>query len=179
MNKKLLIPISLLIVISSIALIFTQVELQNQKKIKQIQEQQALNNVAVDPTTYWNTATTNVEGSTFKYPELGTTYINAQTWPPEVEISSDIFSCKGEIATIASSGTTYCIQTTSEGAAGTIFNSYSYTYQKKDKVVKFTFTLGFPQCANYDDPNKTACKYEQNNFDLNKLIDAMAQTLNL
>jgi hypothetical protein len=50
--------------------------------------------VKPDETTSWKTSTTSHEGVTFKYPDLTTTYIRPQQWPPQLTLTSDVFSCK-------------------------------------------------------------------------------------
>ncbi len=145
------------------------------------------NIVKPDETANWKTATTSYEGVTFKYPDLTTTYIRPQKWPPQLTLTSDIFSCKegglginglpGMTIQKTIGDITYCIESVSEGTAGTFYTTYTYTFQKDSELVKLGFILAYPQCDNYDEPNKTKCVNERQTFDLDTLIDWIAQTV--
>ncbi|MFZ2414956.1 MAG: hypothetical protein WAW33_03110, partial [Minisyncoccia bacterium] len=71
----------------------------------------------------------------------------------------------------------YCVTKESEGAAGSIYTNYAYAFPKDTKTIIFTFTTRATQCANYDEPNKTACEKEREAFDLDGIVDRMAQSL--
>lgn len=94
-------------------------------------------------------------------------------WPSVVKLSVGVFSCnvqgtntsetgKVELKTIA--GTQYCVTTHNEGAAGSMYTTYIYTTEIKNQLATTTFTLRFVQCDNYDDPEKTLCKTEREQF---------------
>ena len=111
----------------------------------------------------WSEATTNGVG--FRFPEvLPTMYVCAAEWPPVLE-RTDAYSCTAEERVI--SGTTYCVQETGEGAAGSTF--ITYVYEKAG--VRGTFTLRFPQCLNYDQPQQGTCQLEQQSLDVDTLAD--------
>ncbi|MBU2037396.1 hypothetical protein KJ866_04350 [Patescibacteria group bacterium] len=137
-------------------------------------------------------------GASFKYPEnlpilstgASTNYIRTQEWPPNLLIADNGgFSCQeGGLGIGGRPGMTiqktmdsivYCIENVSEGAAGTVYTDYTYTFLAGNKLVKFNFTLAYPQCVNYDDPQKTACEQERQTFDLDMLINRMAKSLQL
>lgn len=128
----------------------------------------------------------NDQNVSFQYPEsLQAKYIRAQKWPPDIAISSDSFSCKesgqiqGQLLVVRKKmgNTTYCIENTTEGAAGTLYSNYTYSFIKKSKLVKLQFTIAYPQCGNYPDPQKTECEGERQTFDLDALIDRIAQSV--
>ncbi len=131
------------------------------------------------------------KGASFKYPEkLGTQYIFAQEWPPKLQVIDNAgFSCKqGGLGINGRPGMTiqkkinnivYCIESVSEGAAGTFYTDYTYTFLKDSKLVKLSFTLAYPQCDNYDDPKKTECEQERQTFDLDTLINRIAESVQL
>ena|ERR1035437_6131967 len=104
-------------------------------------------------------------------PPLSTKYITAQGWPPKVEVISGPFSCDESGSEIAKTtkkviaGKTYCVTVQSEGAAGSIYNTYTYVTVVGAQVTKTTFILRFVQCDNYEDPQKTECKNERAAFD--------------
>jgi hypothetical protein len=130
-------------------------------------------------------------GATFQYPEqLQTKYIFTQEWPPKLLIIDGAgFSCKqGGLGINGRPGMTiqkkmnnivYCIENVSGGAAGTFYTDYTYTFLKDSKLVKLSFTLAYPQCANYDDPQKTECEKERQTFDLDTLINRIAESVQL
>ena len=74
---------------------------------------------------------------------------------------------------------TYCVTKVSEGAAGSIYTQYAYAFPKNSKVVILTFSLRFPQCGNYSEPEKNECEGERETFDVDSIIDRIAQTLKL
>ncbi len=119
-----------------------------------------------------------------------TNYIRPQEWPPKLQIiDSAVFSCEqGGLGINGRPGMTiqkrinnivYCIENVSEGAAGTFYTDYTYTFLKDNKLVKLSFTLAYPQCENYDDPKKTECEQERQTFDLDTLINRIAESLQL
>ena len=123
----------------------------------------------------WKTATD--DGFTFKYPEqLPTKYVSAVEWPPEVEVKIAQFLCIAEgIQQI--NGRQYCVGLQSEGAAGSVYNTYTYNTMKDDRMVTVRFTLRYQQCANYDDPQKPECEQERRTSSIDDLADRVAQTV--
>ncbi len=146
---------------------------------------------ALGETANWETFASADNGATFRYPEnLSTNYILSQEWPPELLVTDDAgFSCEeGGLGINGRPGMTmqkqinniiYCIDSISEGAAGTVYTDYTYTFLKDAKLVKLNFTLAYPQCENYDDPQKTECEQERQIFDLDILINRIAESVQL
>jgi tryptophan-rich sensory protein len=132
----------------------------------------------------WLTATATSTPLSFRYPaDLGTTYIRAQTWPPQIQVLDQAFTCTEAGTTTAQGGQTslqsfhgheYCVTKESEGAAGSIYTTDTYAFARNQQTITLTFTLQSPQCANYDDPKKTECQNEEDSFDVNGLVDQMA-----
>ncbi len=141
-------------------------------------------------TDSWKTFTTD-KGATFQYPEnLSTNYIRPQEWPPKLQIIDGAgFSCEqGGLGINDRPGMTiqkrinnivYCIENVSEGTAGTFYTDYTYTFLKDSKLVKFSFTLAYSECANYNNPQKTGCEQERQTFDLDTLISHIAESVRL
>ncbi len=135
----------------------------------------------------WKKLTDSKQGVSFTYPEsLLTTYIHPVDWPPQVNILNETYSCTEGGTEIARAGQTskrlvnnreYCVTKESEGAAGSTYTNYAYAFPKDTKTIIFTFTTRATQCANYDEPNKTACEKEREAFDLDGVVDKMAQSL--
>lgn len=111
----------------------------------------------------------------FRYPaDLPTTYIHAVAWPPNVSVFDTRMDC---VETTLNNGNTYCVSTSSEGAAGSVYIEYAYGTWKDGKTVNLTFTFREVQCANYDDPQKTACEEERDAFDVDAFADSIARTV--
>lgn len=124
---------------------------------------------ANDPYEGWGTATTN--GFTFRYPDpWHGTYVSASAWPPEVSVASST-SCSTTLKIIG--GRSYCVTEESEGAAGSVYVTYTY----KAEGEQVTFTLRYPQCANYDEPQQGACTLEQQTLDVDTLAARMLESV--
>ena len=142
-----------------------------------------------EETANWKTFISADKGATFRYPEnLSTNYISPQEWPPKLLIIDDTeFLCEeGGLGINGRPGMTiqkkinnivYCIEGVSEGTTGTFYTNYTYTFLKDSKLVKLNFTLAYPQCDNYDDPQKTECEQERQIFDLDILINRIAESV--
>ncbi len=113
---------------------------------------------------------------TFRYPkELDAKYIYTQDWPPTVEVKIAKFVCAETIRKI--NGREYCIGSESEGAAGSIYTTYTYNTMEGDRMITIRFTLRYAQCGNYSEPKKTECEQEHQSFDLDDLVDRIVQTI--
>lgn len=109
----------------------------------------------------WSAATTN--GVTFKYPNpFPGSYVSAVTWPPEVTKLTGVYTCAPATSTTAGApqrvektiqGSTYCVTTSNEGAAGSTYVTSVYTTHG----FQVTLVLRYPQCLNYDQPEQGAC----------------------
>ncbi len=127
------------------------------------------------------------EQSSFYYPpELSTKYISQVDWPPQVTIDNQPFICNPAGNEVQLGGRTelrtvdnrqYCLTKQSEGAAGSVYTTYSYRFPKGDQTGVVSFTLRFVQCQNYDEPKASDCENEQSAFDADSLADRMAQSL--
>ncbi|BFD25166.1 MAG: hypothetical protein JST_000490 [Candidatus Parcubacteria bacterium] len=128
-------------------------------------------------------------GESYSYPpRLETKYISSRDWSPTLIVLNAPYSCnpvgnesspgiwKAE-KTI--DGRSYCVSTYSEGAAGTIYKNYSYYFPLAGQTGVISFFLGYPQCVNYDDPEKTACEKEQADFNLDALVEEIVKTITL
>ncbi len=135
----------------------------------------------------WKTFNDAKTGISFQYPEkLSTKYIHPVDWPPRVALENGPFTCTAAGSPEARAGKTakkiinnheYCVTEVSEGAAGSIYLQYAYAFEKNGKVVIFTFTLQEVQCGNYDDPQKTECEKERASFNIDTVIDQIAESL--
>lgn len=150
----------------------------------------------ISETDNWKTFTSTDNGASFRYPENlpasstggSTNYINSQEWPPELLIIDNVgFSCQegglginglpGMTIQKKINNTVYCIESVSGGAAGTVYTDYNYTFLRDNKLIKLSFTLAYPQCDNYSDPQKTECEQERQTFDLDVLINRIAESV--
>jgi hypothetical protein len=135
----------------------------------------------------WTTAT-NDEGITYQYPkELLAKYISVVDWPPIVKIETGTYSCKTtpqEVSSISDitserlvDDRIYCVNVKHEGAAGSVYSSYTYTAIRNGKLVKISFTLQYPNCNNYDEEQSKACASEREAFDIDATVDRIVQTV--
>lgn len=135
----------------------------------------------------WITAT-NEDGITYQYPkELLAEYISVAEWPPVIKINTGTYSCNttpqeisgvSEITSqILVDNRTYCVNVKHEGAAGSVYSSYTYTTSKNDNIINVSFTLRYPNCNNYDDEQKTVCISEREAFDIDAIVDRIVQTI--
>lgn len=110
---------------------------------------------------------------------IGPEYISAVNWPGVVTTSTAEFICVETPA--ESSGARrvtqktlltqeYCITALSEGAAGSVYTDYNYTTKIGEELLSFKFTLRYPSCLNYDEPARSACQTERENFDLDVVV---------
>ena len=125
-------------------------------------------------------------GLTFEYPDkVLTKYIDAVDWPPKAQVLQQPFTCnetegnidQGQIQKEIINGRDYCVTKESEGAAGSIYTTYTYAFPYNNETVSLTFSLRLVQCDNYDDPQKAVCKQEQALFNPDNVVDQMAESL--
>jgi hypothetical protein len=126
---------------------------------------------------------------TFEYPtatQLGLNYIQTTDWPPYITVSSSAFSCTPSGSAESAAGLTsievinnreYCVNVQSQGAAGSVYSQYEYSFPTNGETLTLNFTLRYPQCENYSDPQLTACSNEETAFNVDQLADTMAQTV--
>jgi hypothetical protein len=101
--------------------------------------------------------------------DLNTEYIASQDWkaiivneeekyPPKFKITEGQIDCTitssesdllYETAKRSIDGRIYCIESTSEGAAGTIYTQYIYSTMKSGSLITVSCVIRYPQCMNY------------------------------
>ncbi len=134
----------------------------------------------------WKTFTG--KGFTMQYPEtLGTSYITPTEWPPRAQLFAGNPTCNeggsemseaGETKNVEINNHPYCMAKKTEGAAGSTYSQYVYAFSKgENKAGVLTFALRFVQCGNFDEPKKTECEKERAKFDIENIIDLMAQSI--
>lgn len=130
----------------------------------------------------WIYTEPNAQGLQWHYPrELPTIYISAASpegWPPQVLLEGGEYSCAEQDIRMVGDRE-YCIVKTSEGAAGSIYTTYEYITAQGDFVARVTFTLRFPQCANYGEAEQVACEAEQSSFDIDGLADRITSSIRM
>jgi hypothetical protein len=110
-------------------------------------------------------------------------FVSAQAgWPPVIQTSSKAYSCspsRAEGATTTQktiNGKTYCITIKSEGAAGTIYYTYTYVTAVTSGGTKTTnFTLAFHNTDCGTDtgtPEKISCN-GQGPLDVTAIVDSL------
>lgn len=119
---------------------------------------------------------------------LPTTYISGHDWPPfiyheeygryECPTNSDGWlSLPSRTYETTIGDTTYCVTVVSEGAAGSSYDTYSYTTVINDKLYRLWFTLRSVQCGGYaDSVEPTRCQNERDNFQIDEIIHELLQS---
>ncbi len=103
---------------------------------------------------------------------LPTKYIHAEAWPMTAETKEGPFSCAKEEQRVIN-GSTYCVSSVAEGAAGSTYTTYEYVTPKGSKILILTFILRSVQCANYNNPEKSECEAERKAFNLDAFVDGI------
>ena len=131
--------------------------------------------------------------------DLNTEYIGSQDWkvkivneeekyPPKFKITEGQIDCKKTSSesgllfrTVKRKidGRIYCIESLSEGAAGTIYTQYTYSTIKSGSLIMVSCVIRYPQCINYSEPYRTECANERETFDLNKIIGHIVKNLSI
>ena len=131
--------------------------------------------------TGWKIYTDSAKDFTFQYPaSLDTKYMHPVSWPPTMTRELGTMVCKESGSVINEGGKTtlvtvgsekYCENTLNEGAAGSTYTTYTYSWQQNTSdYLVLTFTIQATQCANYDEPSQSECVKERNNFDVLSLV---------
>lgn len=189
MKWKVIVTILLILILLGVVGIFVFT------KNRSVQNKQPVPTTQPSPTIEsqnpgWKTFTDIVQNVSFQYPEnLQTKYIRPQEWPPKITVTSDSFSCEehglginglpGMTIQKKMDNTAYCIENVTEGSAGTFYTNYTHSFMKGSNLVKLEFTLAYPQCDNYSDPQKAECTNEHQTFDLDSLINRIAESVSL
>ncbi len=142
----------------------------------------------VDDTENWTNTNDSKSGISFSYPsDFGTEFVRPQDWPPVLNIYNEVQSCTEAGSYIDQAGKTeniivgennYCVTIKTEGAAGSIYTQYAFARVKNGKTEILAFSSRATQCGNYDDPQKSRCETERENFDVSKLVDKIFMTFN-
>ena len=131
--------------------------------------------------------------------DLNTEYIGSQNWkvdivneeekyPPKFKITEGQIDCKVTIFESGSltrtvkrtiDGRIYCIESASEGAAGTVYTQYAYSTIKSGSFITVSCVIRYPLCINYSEPYRTECAKERETFDLDKIVGYIVKNLNV
>lgn len=74
-------------------------------------------------------------------------------------------------------GKKYCIISSSEGAAGSVYTQYAYTTVIGGSVYSVNFIARYPNCDNYPENENNKCKLEREKFDLDYFVDLEVQKM--
>lgn len=111
--------------------------------------------------------------------KLETKYTTGIDWPPKAILTNETYNCTVAGNETDRAGKTiekninnrlYCVTTVAEGAAGSIYYQYAYTTAYNEQTLALTFSVQQPQCDNYDEPQRSSCKIEQENFNPDEFI---------
>ena len=122
-------------------------------------------------------------GLTFAYPQrVGGEFVMLAAGPPGIETVQGYACVAGDEENSSTErravgGKTYCVTKTSEGAAGSTFNTYGYTTDIGRAVVRVSFTVRLVECGNFDEPTQAACTKEQASFDPDALASSIVASI--
>lgn len=135
----------------------------------------------------WNDGIGQTAETTFRYPrDLGLVHVTAVQWPPIVAVTTGLFTCnpthddesyQAETKWRTIGAETYCVTVLREGAAGSVYASYTYVRMHDDALIDISFTVQMPQCMNYDEPTRGECEREQAAFDPDALAANISQSV--
>lgn len=138
---------------------------------------------------HWISSEPTAQNLIYLYPEaLPTSFITASEWPPLVEEVASNPVCKEGRVTGADGpekrtekrmvdDREYCVTLSEGGAAGSMYRSYEYAFEFGGVPYRIAFTLRYPQCENYDEPQRGACTSEQATYNVDGLADRIAQSI--
>jgi len=129
--------------------------------------------------------------------DLNTEYIGSQNWkliivneeekyPPKFKITegqidyrktSSESDLRSRTVKRKIDGRIYCIESSSEGAVGTVYTQYAYSTIKSGSLIMVSCVIRYPQCINYSEPQRTECANERETFDLDKIISYIVKNL--
>jgi hypothetical protein len=139
----------------------------------------------------WLRSTANAQGISFMYPvELPTTYIQASQWPPVLERVVNRYSCEpgpitaadGPMQTVEKrmiGDREYCVTSRAQETSEGIVRAYEYAFAFGDSTYRLFFQLRYPQCLNIEGSEQQSCVSEQENYNLDAVIDRIAQSIQI
>lgn len=133
-------------------------------------------------------ATTTDSGAVFLYPEkLPAKYVHAAgAWPPLLALTDGPFACSESTGAegarfvtkkISIEDREYCVITSVEGAAGSTYTSYAYSFPWHGRVGLLRFTVREVQCDNFDEPERATCMSEQTTLNIDEIADKIARSI--
>lgn len=153
-----------------------------------IDNARAVKSTLITPLDVPGWATTTDSGFVFQYPQpFPGKYVSVGgQWPPLLAVVDGPFQCDESPSNSETKYVTklhivqdraYCVTTSVEGAAGSAYTAYAYSFPLFSRVGLFRMTVREVQCDNYDEPERAECKDEQVSLDLDSLIDKMARSI--
>jgi len=175
MNTKVVIAVGVGVVLIVLGVLFFKVK--EPAVVAPVVETPSAQVSEVPSAPVWLTSVDEHTGVSLKYPkELNTTYLHVQDWPPQVRVLPWAFSCNDAELRVVN-GRSYCVSTAGEGAAGSTYTSYTYAFAHGQSTRIMTFSLRAVQCANYDEPKRSECEEERTVFNLDAVVDSIAQSI--
>ncbi|HEY4483065.1 MAG TPA: hypothetical protein VI953_02720 [Candidatus Paceibacterota bacterium] len=130
--------------------------------------------VGPDVTADWLVAT-GTPGFTYRYPrELELKYVEPTEWPPTLKVRGIPFVCP-EPRNI--DGRAFCVTESKEGAAGSTYTQYVYSFAFAERTAFLTEAFRTPQCDNFSVSTAVECKQEQRDFSVDKFMAEVAGTV--
>ncbi len=117
-----------------------------------------------------DTAVPAQQQPSIEFPEtLKTRFISGAVWPPTSMVTPKPLQCDtGDLRQVDQQA--YCIAAEAEGAAGSIYTTYTVSTEREADVLTLSFVLRAVTCENYDPPQRDECKRERTSFDVVQMI---------
>ncbi|PIR75152.1 MAG: hypothetical protein CO030_04045 [Candidatus Magasanikbacteria bacterium CG_4_9_14_0_2_um_filter_42_11] len=138
-------------------------------------------------TAMWNQIFSEETGLAFHYPDdFGSEYITTVDWPPTLQPGTFLYACEESVEQPGLQsqtygkdikGTYYCIAVSEEGAAGSAYLQYTYTFDYHGEPMALSFSIQKVQCGNYDEPKKQTCTQEQSAFDIDEIVNTIVESI--
>lgn len=133
----------------------------------------------------WN-ETENSLVSFYHPSDFASDYVTTVDWPPQVNVDDNPYACveageeterAGGTEEVTVGGNEYCRTVVAEGAAGSTYRQYAYAFSRDNETAILTFSVRFPQCANYEAEESEDCTADQEDFDPDALADQMVESM--
>lgn len=128
------------------------------------------------------------DGHIFSYPMIATSsYVRMTQWPPTLSVHTADEQCVVNDGTSSAvRGITtermlgdriVCVTDMSEGAAGSVYHTYTYTASEQGDAFSYSFAVQEVQCMNYDEPERSECQAAQQVFNPDDIARVLFTTM--
>ena len=115
----------------------------------------------------------------FYYNNTNTKYVLPVEWPPTLVVSTGVLRCSSGEVNKRINQHSYCVGTTTEGAAGSIYTNYIFRRKIGTQNYSLSFVTRTSQCGNYDEDKKLECEQELVDFKEEEMTDMIFSSIKL